>query len=1127
MKKKYRLKLRQCMAGILSLILAAGAVLPSAVSIRADDDSSSSKEYTFYNIASAAAAYYESSQDPTNPDGIKEFGEDAAVTVGNVGGMAGYYDKDISQESGASFGVFRTDIANNEQSMSYGRSGRDSESDEQTKAGNLTAMRDYLAYGAALSKLGLDSTKSDDWFMNGITKFGTFLMKMAVTFNTVSARIMDFVLEVLIMLNPFQFLGDRSFDNGALMNSAEFISDQREQRDAFSEFMDAVKLPLVKLYNQLYAIGWVVTIPLMIAIAIAMAFFWANGKKGILLIVRRILIIALAVPIIGTLYTAALNGLKASGLNGSEYSNQIVGSIYLDFEKWVNTYNLGLPSDVKLYVTNSEDRAKGEIGAEFNYPMRTVIRKLNRLSSLSDTDLWNSDKSKNQDDAFNTSVLDRFMNQATVTADGYETWYRDTNLSKDMLEFISGKTSVSEFQEKNLFTTGNTESAEMNRVASKLLQNGTMECSDTTTIDKEELVGPQQPVKIGAYRVYTSGRKGLSTLGMYNYLATEFDNDAANVMSTKRSANSKVTINHQSVILYGGMMYWLKSLLMILMMAVLSVFMVVAILKYSFHGFFAALSDVFIMTTTGSYKAMAHLITTLASVILGWLGTTLVYEIGQQLIIALDRALTDLLIGFGLDEEWASLIIIAILVLVIWVLIKSVTSMVKAASEYIRSGLNRLAEAFGGHDTASAPVPAVSGADGSSSGSGGSTSVPGESGSDNGPGGLAADSLADDGPASGNPNDAVSKSAHAIGSKSDSAGSTSPAPSAPPSGSAAAFAGGAGKAENAETVSGTAHEATMRSASGTTQTAGKNSAQTTSASAALSASETQSSSASQAEQTLETVKPAQTSPQTSAPASGTESAGSSASQSAQTDRQNKAAPKPVSGQPERQTASRSGSAAVTAAGSQGAPADVSQDLPEQPAQSQTSSASAAASPVSRTPGYRPIPRRSALSSAPSASVSQQKAASAPGVSNAQGQLIQGQLIQGQTTAPSAGSQAQTSAQTAAGSVVSAPASATSTAVRAGSASRVAGIRALDTKIQNAQNQMQDSIENALLQAGGLHPTANRSATSKSSPVTGSKKAGSWIDDLREQVSDSIENHMLRAGGEPETANRSRKRNRKK
>lgn len=616
------------------LLLTLTMLLPSQVfattSSKKDDGAKPAEEIgvSLYDTQTALVAYVNNvvgvNGNDKHDDNKVESTAPSGNVIGNAGAYVGYGDVDKG---------FYSFIMSN---LTYGASTSTYSAWQDICKSDGNQVYAYTRFGRALADSGLDSTASvtsnNPRFVSGVFTLLFYALSELIP------KMFGLALKILKFLNPFALLSEASTFQGywhdAFPNAPAMLTPAV---DAVCNIFDIITNDLT----------WTVMVPLFIAM-VALNILLLRKKAGTLLanLLKRIVFLAIGLPICAGLYTGVLNQMFEIVSHGTASSQMVVSTVF-DFESWVTENQLAIPSGALIASAPSDksDRTSyqnpadaitptsanaGVATAEMLRNLRTTAYTINKtthdeFSSMGDMtsadsmhfmltgDMWN--KNANYSGSGNTAFLG-----ITSITDDLEV---STGIFDMLVRYTSGsfyRATDFETSYMNLLTTqyrtemghtASTAGASSNRNKVYDMFDMTNEVDDW--LEREESdnkavwsgsssnnhlgwVGRDWNVFRGgslrsdtlsptATMTFSSGSKGLSTQSMYNYLSTAFDSNSVVVYSNKNSVSENTKQQHYAVNTIGtGILNFAFMMNMCVILGILVVIAFVFSLNLAIHN---------------------------------------------------------------------------------------------------------------------------------------------------------------------------------------------------------------------------------------------------------------------------------------------------------------------------------------------------------------------------------------------------------------------------------------------------------------------------------------------------------------------------------------------------------------
>ncbi len=572
--------LARALAWLLMLLVAGVATFGMATAAHATgDDDELDGVMSFYALASSTSSFLGNSLSPDNDEDRKAMWDRVTQSAASGGSMLGYSDK--NRNDGANWISSAWTAASH--TMSYEafnvkeEGGGDSGSASSAVSERLNGVIDYTHFGATLSGLGLDKTKTGlglDFmnFIGGGIVYLLFMASYSISF------VFSTVLSVLSTLNPF-----RLFYPAMAAINPEFAEGMvGGDTSGLPSGLAGVAGFISQWYAVLTNLSWTVMVPIFMAVLVLSLAMFKNLNKGgaVKKFLIRLTFIGLGLPLIGSLYTGTLTGMESATAGGNEGSSRVVASTFVDFEAWVLTRNLGFPDEATI-EWNARHSRPSDAALMNVRPTTLAINKSSnwKLSSLGpafdESGSWAEQvQSEGGSTASSysaiTDLLERYMKGNTITASDYETQVKGvlgTRLSNDGTE--EARTRVAEWF--TAFKDG--KKLNDDGLADNISGNGMLVVREDRGLKASPSGATYGVKKFSSEDLYcgplVTGTSfcNLAPLAMYNYLNTTFGSDSYTVYSAANSTSGATREVHNSVNLVGtglmSMVYWLNTVVLL------------------------------------------------------------------------------------------------------------------------------------------------------------------------------------------------------------------------------------------------------------------------------------------------------------------------------------------------------------------------------------------------------------------------------------------------------------------------------------------------------------------------------------------------------------------------------------
>lgn len=577
---------------------------------------------SMYDVSTALTAYANNvvgsnTNDKHDDHKLKEMDE---KKPGIAGAYVGYGDSDKGF-----YGYIASNTAKAVTSSSY---------DAWLNVGDNGSTYAYTRYGHLLSDLGLDETGDATGSSMMRSTFGLFMQGTHSVAGFVPT-IFEFSLKILRTLNPFRFLikddkttyaeseygGSASglFDSGSTSEDGSVesgagavdkaITDNAHGENAADVTASAGALePVVKVMTSIYsgtrAIGFLSIIPLLLVLLL-WSMLMKRDMSGLKAFVIRFAFIATGVPLCAALYTGVLDQ-TLTAVQTNPAASRLVACTFVDFQSWVQSSRLDLPSGVTLKSVGKSNSggdsttAAGVASAETLRSLRDITFRINnavyQFNGLSTSGIGVGNTDAKEAANFNPGMWDNNghlkdnSHDSTVEkqVNGLLQRYR----SGDFYQASAWETSVNgalnKYHASELGATPSTSNANTNDGKVYQMYDETDEATDwmnRTVADNKKIFKGQKwnnfnifsngalksdstaSTKVDSTITYNSGlgsnnwtgdmadpavKGGLSSISMYNYLSSSFDDASISVYSAQKSTSEYTKKAHYAVNLIGS-----------------------------------------------------------------------------------------------------------------------------------------------------------------------------------------------------------------------------------------------------------------------------------------------------------------------------------------------------------------------------------------------------------------------------------------------------------------------------------------------------------------------------------------------------------------------------------------------
>ena len=702
--------------GVVSVILLIVAIF-SVTSITASAEVE--VDYSFYQLSSTAASYMNKTFSPSNKDSntvVLKY-DDQSTLPGNASTYVGYCDSERS--GGLIYGWLMSALSSSSSTYSYATFKND--------ASIPNAFYAYAQYGNLLNKIGFDSTSTEGFSLMRLLSGGLMCAAYFMAMSVVG--IFSIVFSVLKVLNPFLIFA-------GVGKVADYMGVTTNPDNPFAVLFNTVS----SWYNAITDLSWWITVPIFFICLILCLLLvrTANKASKVKKYIIRIVFIAIGIPICGALYTSCLTNMSNFVEKGGTMvaPTKIIASTFLDFEAWASDSQLS-PSQysvlsMDLYNNNNDE---GMVVNRTYIQLRRTCMSINAqshaISGLKQSDIIGApDDSNGNSLTYETTassnyqsnrrgvsdtinLLYRYMSNDFYHASDWESQCKEKLTTTNAFDDTTKKDTEAWFKdmakEDNWKNDADAGKYTNSNVAKDLLFDGDLQYDVSLQNGRGEYVPKSRD---------WGSAKGLSTLGMYNYLSTKFTGSSVVVYSNEKSSSGFVRESHHSVNLIGGtgimsFLYYLNALTLLLAYAVVGWFYAISICMSNLKRGIRSIASV-PFALLGSIPAIAKVITYTIVLIVEIMGTFFVYELVSELLFSFNNMLEGFLSAAfnNVDNLFATvsigsqpaslvadgtivmgLIMLAQIVFIVWftiIAMKMRKSIVKSLDEIISKFIDRL-----------------------------------------------------------------------------------------------------------------------------------------------------------------------------------------------------------------------------------------------------------------------------------------------------------------------------------------------------------------------------------------------------------------------------------------------------
>lgn len=538
-------------------------------------DDRESFDFSFYQLASRASVEFQQALLDGNA-------KDMLSSSGSKTGCAATY-LGYTKGSSSTLHVLATRNTQNTIAYSYKTLNSIGKTIAGKKSKSGYGFKSYSTYGRILNDLGYDEVGTEVTktfrLMTGAVLIVAYYLGIAVPF------FFGFILDFLRAFNPFALLGVGASKLATYGGSLEVLAGK------FTDF-----------YETLYNMSLFLMLPLIAAFTFGFALLMggrqAGRKAGMAVVgfVVRILIVMFAVPVIGAGYSHFLDEIDQMHVFGPDGANQMIYSELVDFQGWAHNTSLNPPEGItlkwngdgaalpkegirrgarKINVLAGHDAAKITTGVTDNnfvngyQPSKSTGMEL----SLTEYNYDNTESTKDKMAEINDLMI-RYSRADVYSSSTYET---------EVKEVILERVSEGDVSVKAMILDGTSGGARPYTCSvGTLFGNGTISWSKGKGYTPGKVSGDM-----------LTGERGLSTLGMFNYLTTRFDDSqiisyGANVSNSERVKDTHMSVTTVGSGVYGFLLY-LQTVVSLFCIGIIGLVYGLGIIGISFKRGFATL----------------------------------------------------------------------------------------------------------------------------------------------------------------------------------------------------------------------------------------------------------------------------------------------------------------------------------------------------------------------------------------------------------------------------------------------------------------------------------------------------------------------------------------------------------
>lgn len=640
-------KLSRLLSMLVVVVLSLSAILIPAYATKDLSKSGdlAEQDYSFYRLASCASGWYANASAPGAADDKKYSLDSQSIdTAGNAGAVLGFYDKGADKDG--VYGFILTVDSNITSTYSY----QVFQNDTNGASALNRHLMGYCAYGYALHEMGFDKTGSMGQVFGRIIFGATVIIAYILAYSV--SGLMNLVVTLLQNVNPFAF-----FMNVGT-NLAGFAGWNSGMSDTF---FGQIASTGTEVYNIFTDLGMAMIPIFIVTMLVSVLLLKKTNEMGsrIKQLVIRVAFIAIGIPLMGGIYTSALNNLSLQLNDTNVAANKIIVSSFVDFDSWAMNSNLSPSSGISIpasAIPNESVRAQiqamniklnidektGTVSLDDSvYPyLRSFAIRANKSGNVTNESQWgvenltSSNMRSNNSESFASifTMLLRYLKNDYCSPSSFESKIKAALDPNDdaTLEFFTSRNTMAAWQ-----TTSDDDSVD--KFTHDLHGMMTGGCLDISAVN-------------GNVRLEFNGNstdKGLSDIAMYNYLNTSFHANSATVYAAALASSQFVRESHYQVNMIGtGMLsffYWLNSFSLLICFAVVGWFYALAIVMANIKRGIRLIGEIpFAML--GSMKAIARVIAYTLMLITEVVATFFIYILVTNIIFSISTATSDVIV---------------------------------------------------------------------------------------------------------------------------------------------------------------------------------------------------------------------------------------------------------------------------------------------------------------------------------------------------------------------------------------------------------------------------------------------------------------------------------------------------
>lgn len=598
---------------------------------------------TFYKVASVGSAYVSNrlSKGESIPD---------VITSGSGGSLLGYSDE--ADTDGLISGWISSALSSSSAPFAYNglrNVSVDGDSDSVTSS----ALWYYAQYGRMLKAAGLDSTGTEGGLAPFVRGIAGTLIQLAYNVADSVHALFRAIVNVLSVINPFAFMKP---DDSRLMvtdytdaitgshvtgiqyidNDSGYVFDVSDNKVDVSRMRGLAGM-VGKIYNDLrsyqpFIIGAAFVI-MMTSILFTKKSL-GEGKLQIKRFIIRACAIVLAIPLCGSIYTTLLQSVTFDLAQGGA-ADQKVLETFVDFETWAGMYGLSPGC-----LSHDGDGLVLEGSISVNDGSMTVSDAtiLNIRKMAYNVNMYGRNRTSNEvSHERAVDIVSRYANGAFFYSSSFEQfaktrsgfWFEHDG-KKYFSDIVEKTASESKFEDAadKLFS-GDSSIANGKGMVNIFAYNVTSASSPCGNIHTDSS---------SIYKPVYGGNGRLSTLAIYNYLTSSFDDTSVTVYSNEKAPSGFVRQSHYSVTLVGtgfnSFLYWLDCLVGLVVAGLIGWIFAISLILSAIRRF-VHLVVTMPFALFGSLKSIARLIIYTIMLFVEIVVTILVYDLLMEILMTI------------------------------------------------------------------------------------------------------------------------------------------------------------------------------------------------------------------------------------------------------------------------------------------------------------------------------------------------------------------------------------------------------------------------------------------------------------------------------------------------------------